>query len=133
LLPLEIEIEKMSDLRVHGYSSELSSVQSNVDTIQSALSQSTTFGERSSPPLQYWSLIPPTQIWLRAKSFTFICTTGTYPSIDFGQFELPEFADFVSRQSFAINPPIDGVSGDAQVLANFLDGVPSLIHEIPCA
>jgi hypothetical protein len=47
------------------------------------------------------------------------CFAAFDPVIDIISLEFPQLADTVGGKAFSIDPPIDGVLGDAQVLGNF--------------
>jgi len=51
-------------------------------------------------------------------------TAGTYPVIDFGELELPEATDLVRGQPFVVDPAIDRVLRDTEVVRNGFNGDP---------
>jgi hypothetical protein len=56
--------------------------------------------------------------------FVVSCSAGADPLIDLGELELPQAADPVSRQPLVLDPTVDRVLGDAQMLGYSGDGDP---------
>jgi hypothetical protein len=69
-----------------------------------------------------------TQSGLGGGAVLFIRTTPTDPGIDFRELELPKPADPVRRKCPVVDPPINGVAGDAEMLGDFDYRVPPIVH-----
>jgi len=62
----------------------------------------------------------------------FISSAGANPNIDFGELKLPQSAYAVGGQVSVIDPAINRVAGDAEVLGHLFDGVPALVYHRSC-
>lgn len=68
-------------------------------------------------------ITPPSALF-----FAFVGSTSAHPLVDFGNLELPQAPNAMSRQALAINPPIDRIARDSQVLGDLFDGYPRLTY-----
>ena len=68
--------------------------------------------------------------WLR-RDRRARCTAGAHPLIDLRKLELPQTSDPVCRQALVLDPAVDGVFRDAEVLGHRVDGHPGFGRHCP--
>ena len=53
-----------------------------------------------------------------------------HPLIDLDQLELPQPANSVGRKTLVVDPPVHGISSNAEMSRNFVHGVPAFVGHV---